>query len=297
MVFELIPPPSPLPRTLGLPYRGSKSRIAQWVIGHLPSAPMLVDVFAGGCAVSQAALLTGRWETVWANDILDGPDFFRAVALGDDDGIRVASRDEFKQGDLLTRLIYSFNYNMKDYIFNQKNEERALAETRKIVAQPDIVAAYRRRQEEWKREFLATNETADRSRYLCNVESMMRIQKLRTMKPYMPRFIPSALDYRTLDIPEDAIAYADPPYWGTVQYGFKFESDLFWNWAREQKALTVVSEYAAPDDFVEVASIPMKSMAGKGGDTRDAVEKLFVHETRVDEWWMRIDDVWTPVVK
>lgn len=32
----------------GVPYQGSKSRIAQWVVGNLPSAPVLVDLFAGG---------------------------------------------------------------------------------------------------------------------------------------------------------------------------------------------------------------------------------------------------------
>lgn len=33
----------------GLPYKGSKSKIAQWVIDILPSAQVLYDIFAGGC--------------------------------------------------------------------------------------------------------------------------------------------------------------------------------------------------------------------------------------------------------
>ena len=41
----------------GLPYQGSKSRIADWVVGNLPSAPVLVDIMCGGGAVSHAALL------------------------------------------------------------------------------------------------------------------------------------------------------------------------------------------------------------------------------------------------
>lgn len=40
----------------GLPYQGSKSRIADWVVGNLPSAPVLVDIMCGGGAVSHAAV-------------------------------------------------------------------------------------------------------------------------------------------------------------------------------------------------------------------------------------------------
>ena len=32
----------------GLPYAGSKSRIAHWVIDHLPRGRVLIDAFAGG---------------------------------------------------------------------------------------------------------------------------------------------------------------------------------------------------------------------------------------------------------
>ena len=34
----------------GLPYIGSKSAIADWVIDHLPPGGTLVDLFCGGCA-------------------------------------------------------------------------------------------------------------------------------------------------------------------------------------------------------------------------------------------------------
>ena len=51
----------------GLPYRGSKSRIAEWVVSVLPPAPVLVDLFAGGCAVTHAALHSGKWGRIVAN--------------------------------------------------------------------------------------------------------------------------------------------------------------------------------------------------------------------------------------
>lgn len=35
----------------GMPYQGSKSRIAEWVVDILPPSHTLVDLFAGGCAI------------------------------------------------------------------------------------------------------------------------------------------------------------------------------------------------------------------------------------------------------
>lgn len=40
----------------GIPYQGSKSKIAPWVVEHLPSSDVLVDLFAGGCAITHCEL-------------------------------------------------------------------------------------------------------------------------------------------------------------------------------------------------------------------------------------------------
>ena len=53
----------------GLPYKGSKNRIAKKILDVLPAAPVLYDVFAGGCAITHAALLSGKssicHEKIW----------------------------------------------------------------------------------------------------------------------------------------------------------------------------------------------------------------------------------------
>lgn len=60
----------------GVPYRGSKNKIAQWVISNLPAGDTLIDLFAGGCAITHAALLSGKWNHIVANDIGDAPQLF-----------------------------------------------------------------------------------------------------------------------------------------------------------------------------------------------------------------------------
>lgn len=39
----------------GMPYQGSKSRIAEEIIGMLPAGGVFYDLFAGGCAITHAA--------------------------------------------------------------------------------------------------------------------------------------------------------------------------------------------------------------------------------------------------
>ena len=45
----------------GIPYMGSKNLIAEWVVGNLPAGGTLYDLFAGGCAVTHRALLSGKF--------------------------------------------------------------------------------------------------------------------------------------------------------------------------------------------------------------------------------------------
>lgn len=53
----------------GLPYMGSKSRICDWLMAHLPPADTFIDLFAGGCAVTHAAMISGKYNHVIANDV------------------------------------------------------------------------------------------------------------------------------------------------------------------------------------------------------------------------------------
>ena len=43
---------------------GSKSDIAKQIVDILPAADILIDLFAGGCAITHAALLSGKWKKI-----------------------------------------------------------------------------------------------------------------------------------------------------------------------------------------------------------------------------------------
>ena len=110
----------------GLGYMGSKSVIARDLIKLIPSGDRFVDAFAGGCAMTHAALLVGRWPKILANDIVEVPEFFvNAVRGRYRDETRWISREDFfrlKDTDLFVRYCYSFGNRGETYLYDAKLE-------------------------------------------------------------------------------------------------------------------------------------------------------------------------------
>ena len=117
----------------GLPYTGSKSRIAHWVIDNLPRGRVLIDAFAGGCAITHRALLSQKWQTIIANDINGKyPQLFLDAIHGRyRDEKRWISRQDFerlKSKDAFVACCWSFGNILRSYMYSQAIEpyKRAL---------------------------------------------------------------------------------------------------------------------------------------------------------------------------
>ena len=110
----------------GLPYQGSKNKIAPWVLEHLPQADTLVDLFAGGCAVTHCAMLSGKYERIIANDITDSVTLFQDALDGKyENESRWISREDFmrlKDSDPYVRIAWSFGNNQREYLYGRKIE-------------------------------------------------------------------------------------------------------------------------------------------------------------------------------
>ncbi len=83
-----------------------------------------------------------------------------------------------------------------------------------------------------------------------------------------------------LDVfPENSVVYLDPPYANTTSYGYsgKFDSNTFWNWARQisKNNQVFISEYTAPLDFETVLEINTKTEIRTKTGREDRIEKLF----------------------
>lgn len=110
----------------GLPYQGSKSKLAERIVALLPPATHLYDVFAGGCAITHAALESGKYQHVYANDITDSVKLFEDALNGKyENESRWISREDFyrlKDSGPYVRIVWSFGNNQRDYLYSREIE-------------------------------------------------------------------------------------------------------------------------------------------------------------------------------
>lgn len=260
---------------------GSKNRIAKWVVDSLPASDTLVDLFAGGCAVTHAAILSNKWQRVIANDLLPGPNVFQDATRGRFNGAdMVTTREQFfESSDFATRLIYSFGNNTLCYIYSRDIERVKLAAERMIVAKTP------RQRRLLYRKFIAELESYlhdgcinKNTRNLQGLEGLERLQGLEGLEG-LERLEVSNLDYRDVTIPSVATVYADPPYRGTQQsqYGGTFDHEQFDAWLASVDFPVYVSEYTCPSGCVEVARTKRMCSAAASGN-KETTERLFVQE-------------------
>ena len=124
----MITPTQDKPMTYGLPYKGSKTKLAERIIDLMPRAEHLYDLFAGGCAIAHCALVKGKYGHVHINDInpMMPQAFVKALQGGFDNEDRWISREDFfqlKDTDPYAALCFSFGSDMKTYIYGKDKEE------------------------------------------------------------------------------------------------------------------------------------------------------------------------------
>ena len=278
----------------GLPYQGSKSKIAEKLGAMLPNADVFIDLFAGGCAMTDWALQSGKYKQVIANDIrepspvrlfkdaLDGkynPELFTPQWV---------SREQFhaeKAHNAYIAYIWSFGNRGDTYIFGKNIEDIKRAAHNFIVHKDyadlseyinftdnqvlDICALPSIRERR-----LAFRKIAG-SRKLKDIQQLEQLQQLERLERLQQLDI-LQLDYRSVVIPDNAVVYCDIPYTGTSKYGKQsFNHDDFWKWVREQTVPVFVSEYVAPDDFECILEIEHISTLSSTNNSKRVVEKLF----------------------
>jgi hypothetical protein len=275
----------------GIPYKGSKNRIAKWVVDILPASDTLVDLFAGGCAVTHAAILSHKWKRVIANDLLPAPNVFQDATRGRfHDADMVTTREQFfGSSDFATRLIYSFGNDTRSYIYSREVERVKLAAERMIVAKTPkqrrlLYKSFITELEAYLHDGGTTKtlrnlQRLERLKGLQGLERLERLQGLQGLEG----FEVSNLDYRDVTIPSGATVYADPPYRGTTQsqYGGTFDHEQFDAWLDAVDFPVYVSEYTCPSGCVEIASTKRMCSAAARGN-RDTTERLFVQERFID---------------
>ena len=230
----------------GLPYTGSKSRIAHWLIDNLPRGRVLIDAFAGGCSITHRALLSQKWQTIIANDInFKYPQLFADAVRGKcRDEKRWISREDFerlKEKDAFVACCWSFGNNLRDYMYSKAIEpykralhyaivlddfapmqelmsevSQAVADAihwqnslhdRRITAQKVIVKKLKLLTgDNYAHQIIQGNPLYQSIRH--TNRNTPSLNSLQSLESLRV----TSLSYDEIDIPDDAVVYCDPPY-------------------------------------------------------------------------------------
>lgn len=292
----------------GLPYKGSKNKIAEWVVDTLPRADVFVDLFFGGGAITHCGMLSGKWNQFIVNDIdVRLPQLFVDCVSGKvkvENHTEWVSRQDFmewKDEDVLLSLVWSFGNNRVDYIYGADIEELKHAYHNAVYfddidallpfgykislskkespyerymdykSQMTVINRSKSRCENYDR--LQSSESLERLKVL-ELESLERMNRLESLE----RLKVLGVDYQDVEIPNGAVIYCDPPYNNSNCGSYKgFNNDRFHDWARKQKNI-FISEYNMPSDFICIAKIEKQVLSASNGNSQTATERIYTNE-------------------
>lgn len=230
-------------------YQGGKHRtgakIVEHIMEHTPedNSGVFYDLFCGSCAV-----------------IKHIPDQYTKIA-----------------NDIDRDLIWLFQWVQNDIIPHYTKEEitkdqyykiKSLKECHPMKAYVGIFGSYAGKK--WGG--YARGENRD---YFQEATS-----GLIELRPHIQDVIFMSEQYNKIPIVNNSIVYCDPPYQGTTGYKYGIDYDEFYDYLqilRNEKGCHVfLSEYTAPDNFIEIWSNEQKTTLAKDTDnSHKRIDKLW----------------------
>ena len=305
----------------GISYLGGKNSIAADIVSCLPAATHFIDLFCGGCGITHAAILSGKYKAFTVNDIDSGmPKLFRDAIMGKyRNENRWISRSDFiknKDKDAYIRTCWSFGNRKDSYLYGREIEpwKRAMHAVllfddfsffdamgidfgtrtaggdryffKKRVAQTHL-DAYKR----WilshcfSSRGVAFNASLGNLKHMQSLERLRRLQSLERLQrlDVVKRLNILGKSYDQVQIPDDSVVYCDPPYRGFTGYGLEFDHDKFYRWCQTRSFSVFVSEYNIPQGFSPIYEEPKRQLLS-GGCGKLVIEKLFVQERFANQY-------------
>ena len=111
----------------GMPYQGSKNKLAGQIFELFPRKKNFYDLFCGGCAMTHYGLLHGGFENFYMNDINPAcPELFMDAVHGKfKDEKRWISREDFeklKDVEPYVAFCWSFGNTLREYMYGKEIE-------------------------------------------------------------------------------------------------------------------------------------------------------------------------------
>lgn len=290
--------------TYGLPYKGSKNAIAEWIIDNLPRANTFVDLFFGGGAVTHRALIDGKYKNFIVNDI-DArlPQLFLDCVNGKytvNNHPEWITREEFdaqKDIDAFIALVWSFGNNGKDYVYgkdiydvkkaihyavfyNDQSLLKQLGIKAPLFESDDIIERYRHYQR-----CIGRDSELKSVECLQRLQSLERIQRLQSLDSLqsVDRIQTYGVDYQDVKIPDGALIYCDIPYEGTNCGKYhSFDHKRFYEWAEQQDNI-YISEYEMPEPFIPYAWVEKVVLSSASRNDLKGREMIYTNKRTYDK--------------
>ena len=291
----------------GLSYAGSKSRIADWIMNFIPKCGCFLDVFAGGCAVTHAAMEYRKAQRYIANDISDSAKLFVDAVNGkyhnESRWISHEDFDSLKDSDPYVAFCWSFgNSKEKSYLYSREIEPYKKAchyavvfdeweplaglcpeicdfvkhrvqllknrhDRRIMFGRAAVLQLKRISGNNAKHPVIAGNPLYNS----CHKNNELKMQSLESLERLQS-------DYRDLNIPKDAFVYCDPPYRNSCcDYGVKFDHEAFRDWCVTVSKTNpiLISEYNIDDKRFEIVAEKDKLVSMCAKKTLIKTERLY----------------------
>lgn len=289
----------------GIPYMGSKDKIAESICRLFPKADNFYDLFGGGFSISHCIALKRKdFKRIHYNEIRSGMCKFIEDCIAGKYSYenflpKWISREEFynRINEPYVKLIWSFGNNGKGYLFGKDIEKykRSLhnavifnnfnAFAKKHLGISKFKDGYSIKERRLFVRYRGETPQLKRLQKLQQLEGLERLQQLDRLQGLQRKITFSNLSYENVEIDGNSIIYCDPPYKGTAEYdGNKnFNHAAFLDWASDIKHPVFISEYDIKDArFRPVNEILKKSLLSSSNNAVDKVEKLYMNPCAIE---------------
>ena len=295
-------------KTYGLPYKGSKDKIADKICSLFPIKENFYDLFMGGGSITHYQLLQNQYKNYYANDFnpLVVKAFDMAIHGKFKNETRWISHEEFdklKNIDPYVAFCFSFGNDLKSYAYGKEIEPYKKALHYLIVFQdeslmkeifPNIDFSFIHKIKDVNERRLKVKKviddlliTSDDNRIRSNeslqsfiqLESCQRLASIERLAIYNK-------SYDEIEIKPNSVIYADIPYSQTNKYEISkdFDYEKFYDWCERQTELCFISEYSMPKDrFTCIAEIEHRSIIC-ANENQSVIERVFLPNHQVNDY-------------
>ena len=299
----------------GLPYKGSKNKLAPKIFELFPQKKNFYDLFCGGCAMTHYGMLHNKFEKFIINDLnpMCPTLFFDAVNGKFKNETRWISREDFlNSNEPYVKFCWSFGNNLKSYLYSEEIEPYKKAchyaivfddfslikelcpevydvtkealngikniKKRRLAFGPSVIKELKRLGD-WN---LVQNNPLYKSAHWRGGKldgknnDLERLQSLESLER-LQSLEQFSTDYQNVKIYKDSVIYCDIPYEGTDSYkGIDFDFERFYSWCEKQTEPVFISSYKMPEDrFVCIATFEHRSILSATANNK-VLEKVFI---------------------